>query len=63
PFRLIDLFLSNSILSQSGEELYFFRLKISRYYAGFGVLQTPKFTIVPGGDLYLWIKQAKPVVV
>jgi len=39
---LIALFISNSILSQSGEELYFFMLKISRNYAGCGVLQTPK---------------------
>jgi ActR/RegA family two-component response regulator len=37
----VNLFLDNSILSQSGEELYFLCKKKTCIYAGCGVLQTP----------------------
>ena len=42
----MNLFVDNSILPQSGEELYFFMQKISRIFAGFGVSQTPKYILI-----------------
>ena len=39
----MNLFIDNSILSQSGEELYFLCKKKPCIYAGCGVLQTPKY--------------------